>query len=111
MKPLAITHFTCVNSLGAGTVALQGALREGRSGLAPCAFETVTLDTHVGEVAGVADKPVRPDLAPYDCRNNRLAQFALEQDGFAAAVAAAAARVGAARIGVFLGTSTSGILS
>jgi 3-oxoacyl-[acyl-carrier-protein] synthase-1 len=53
---------------------------------------------------------VRSDLASYDCRNNRMAQLAIEQDGFARAVAQARERYGAARIGVFMGTSTSGIL-
>ena len=47
----------------------------------------------------------------FDCRNNRLALLALEHDGFLAAVAAARQRLGAARIALFLGTSTSGILS
>ncbi len=111
MPALAISHISCVNSLGAGSAVLLDALRQGRSGLAPCSFETVTLDTCVGEVPGVDALPVRADLADYDCRNNRLAQLGLEQDGFAAAVAGARARYGAARIGVFLGTSTSGILS
>ena len=37
-------------------------------------------------------------------------QLGLAQDGFIAAVAAARARYGADRIGVFVGTSTSGIL-
>jgi 3-oxoacyl-[acyl-carrier-protein] synthase-1 len=41
---------------------------------------------------------------------NRLVDLALGQDGFAAAVAAARERHGADRIGVFFGTSTSGIL-
>ena len=49
-------------------------------------------------------------LAGFDCRNNRLAALALRQDGFMAAVAAARARHGAGRIGVFAGTSTSGLL-
>jgi 3-oxoacyl-[acyl-carrier-protein] synthase-1 len=48
-------------------------------------------------------------MAPYDCRNNRLARLALEQDGFVAAVASCAARLGASRVGVFVGTSTSGV--
>ena len=39
-----------------------------------------------------------------------IQQLGLELDGFAGAVAAARARYGAARIGVFVGTSTSGIL-
>ena len=57
------------------------------------------------------DLPVRADLQRYDCRNNRLAQLGLEQDGFADAARAAIARYGAERVGVFMGTSTSGILS
>jgi 3-oxoacyl-[acyl-carrier-protein] synthase-1 len=49
-------------------------------------------------------------VAGYDCRLNRLCLLALEQDGFAAAVARARARYGADRVGIFVGTSTSGIL-
>ena len=49
-------------------------------------------------------------LADFDCRNNRLAELALQQDDFLAAVQTAVNRHGAARIGVLLGTSTSGIL-
>jgi 3-oxoacyl-[acyl-carrier-protein] synthase-1 len=49
-------------------------------------------------------------FAEHDCRNNRLAELALRADDFASDVKRAAARFGAARIGVFLGTSTSGIL-
>jgi 3-oxoacyl-[acyl-carrier-protein] synthase-1 len=99
-----------VNSLGAGSAAILGALREKRSGLTPCDFETVALDTYIGRVPGLEETRVRSDLDAYDCRNNRLAQRGLELDGFAAAVAASRARYGAARIGVFMGTSTSGIL-
>lgn len=100
-----------VSSLGTGQDATLDALRSGRGGLKPCSFETVTLDTHIGEVAGVEDIRLPVELAGYDCRNNRLAEMALHQDGFAEAVAAARERYGAHRIGVFLGTSTSGILS
>jgi len=68
------------------------------------------LDTCIGEVEGVDQVRLPPALAAWDCRNNRLAELGLAQDGFADAVRAVAARVGAARVGVFLGTSTSGIL-
>ena len=68
------------------------------------------LDTFVGEVAGVDAQALPAGLAAFDCRNNRLAELALRQDGFADAVAAAAARHGPERIGVFIGTSTAGIL-
>src|SRR3954468_10342487 len=108
--PLAITRYSIANCLGAGAHAVAGALRERRSGLTPCDFESVALDTHIGRVRELEDRPVRSDLAAYECRNNRMAQFALELDGFAQAVAQARERYGAARIGVFMGTSTSGIL-
>lgn len=88
----------------------MAALRARRSGLAPCAFETVKLDTFVGEIAGVDDIAVPAHLGRYDCRNNRLAQFALDSDGFVGRALAARKRYGADRIGVFLGTSTAGIL-
>ena len=107
---LAISHFSIVNSLGAGVHATLKALQEMRTGLTPCAFETVALDTYVGQVAGLDEFRVRSDLDAYDCRNNRLAQLCLEQDGYTAAVAAARERYGAGRIGVFMGTNTSGIL-
>lgn len=107
---LRFLSYTAVTGLGRGVDALADALARRRSALAPCRFETVQLDTMVAEVEGLDAAPLRPDLAAYECRNNRLAQLALEQDGFADAVRAARARVGAARVGVFLGTSTAGIL-
>jgi 3-oxoacyl-[acyl-carrier-protein] synthase-1 len=111
VQPLAISHYSVVNCLGAGSRGIADALRDKRSGLAPCDFETVALDTYIGRVAGLEEARVRPDLVDYDCRNNRLAQLGIELEGFAGAVAAARDRYGAARIGVFMGTSTSGILA
>jgi 3-oxoacyl-[acyl-carrier-protein] synthase I len=110
LQPLQLSAFTLVSPLGAGTNATLDALRAGRSGLAHCDFLDVDLDTYVGRISGLEDRPVRADLAAYDCRNNRLAQLGLNQDGFAEAVAATRQHYGRERIGVFLGTSTSGIL-
>jgi len=110
LRPFLISSFTATSSLGAGLGPLLEALLASRSGLAPCRFETVKLDTFVGEVAGVDAQALPAGLAAFDCRNNRLAELALRQDGFADAVAAAAARHGPKRIGVFIGTSTAGIL-
>ena len=110
MQPLLIERFSIVNCLGLGSRAMADALRANRSGLAPCDFETAAIETWIGRMRGIEERPVRGDLARYDCRTNRIAQLALEQDGFSAAVAAARERYGAARVGVFIGTSTSGIL-
>ena len=76
----------------------------------PCTFDTVDLATFIGEVPGVDAVQLPAPLSAFDCRNNRLAFLGLMQDGFADAVAAAARKYGAHRVGVFLGTSTSGIL-
>ncbi|WP_295642670.1 beta-ketoacyl-[acyl-carrier-protein] synthase family protein [uncultured Methylibium sp.] len=110
MKPLAVSDYTVVSALGAGRDATVSALREGRSGLARKPFETVALDTWIGEVDGVDGQRLPPALAEFDCRNNRLALLGLQADGFAASVAVARERLGPQRIGVFVGTSTSGIL-
>jgi 3-oxoacyl-[acyl-carrier-protein] synthase-1 len=109
MQPLVISRFCVVNGLGSGSEAMLRALRGKLSGLAPCHFDTARIDTYVGSVPGLDDFRVRPDLRDYDCRNNRLAQLCLEQDGFAREIAAARDRYGAGRIGLYLGTSTSGL--
>ena len=110
MTPLLLSAYTATSCLGRGIDATREALRTGRSGLAPCAFETVALETCVGEVSQVDAVRLPAALARFDCRNNRLAQLALAQDGFVEAVQACAARHGSRRVGVFLGTSTSGML-
>jgi len=109
LQALVISHISIVNSLGAGSLATVDALRTRRSGLSPCTFAHAALDTYVGQVAGLDEFRVRPDLADFDCANNRLAQLALQQDGFADAVALAREKYGTTRIGVFMGTSTSGL--
>jgi 3-oxoacyl-[acyl-carrier-protein] synthase-1 len=111
LHPLVFSRIAIASSIAIGVDATVDALRTRRTGLAPCAFETVQLETCVGQVADAALHPVRPDLADFDCRNNRLAQLGLNQDGFEQAVLEARERHGASRIGVFLGTSTSGIHS
>jgi 3-oxoacyl-[acyl-carrier-protein] synthase-1 len=110
LQPLVLSRFCILTSLGAGQHATLTAIRDGTSGLRSCAFGDVDIPTFIGEVAGADDFALTGDLAGYDCRNNRLAAMALAQDGFESAVAVARERYGAHRIGLFLGTSTSGIL-
>lgn len=110
MTPLLLSSYTATTCLGRGLDATREAMQAGRSGLAPCTFETVKLDTWIGEVAAVDEQKLPKTLAQYDCRNNRLTQMGLETDGFAERVHSAIARYGKTRVGVFLGTSTAGIL-
>jgi 3-oxoacyl-[acyl-carrier-protein] synthase-1 len=107
---LIISACSLVNALGRGTRACFDALEEARGGLRPCDFDDADLDTWIGRVEGLEDEPLTGELASFDCRNNRLARLGLLEDAFAQRVAEARVRHGAARIGVFIGTSTSGVL-
>jgi len=110
VTPLVLSAFTAVNALGRGIASMLDALTTARSGLKRLTFEDVPIETYTGEVAGLSDLPVCTRLAEFDCRNNRLAELTLRQDGFAERVAQAREKYGARRIAVILGTSTSGIL-
>lgn len=110
MKPLAVTAFTATSALGRGKAAMLDALRRGRGGLKANDFDRAELRAWIGRVAGLEEEPVTGPLAEFDCRNNRLAQVGLAQDGFLEAVTRARGRYGPRRIAVLLGTSTSGIL-
>lgn len=108
-RPIRVGAYTTVNALGRGVAASLAALLAGRSGLRPCDFLDADIPTWIGRVEGLEDEPVTGALAAYDCRDNRLARLGLIADSFDHAVAAARRRHGAHRIGVFIGTSTSGI--
>ena len=110
MKPLLISGLSLVSALGDGLDATWDALREDQSALAPCGFETLPIDAWAGEVQGL-ETPLPAAFSAFDCRNNRLAERALAADGFEHDVARAIAKYGAQRVGLFTGTSTSGILT
>jgi 3-oxoacyl-[acyl-carrier-protein] synthase-1 len=106
-----IDAYTTTSAAGIGKAATTRMLWEGGSGLAPNDLDWAPLACWIGRVRAAEEVRLPAGLAEYDCRNHRLALLALEQDGFTAAVAAARARHGAARVGTFIGTSTSGIRS
>ncbi|MEI6162501.1 MAG: beta-ketoacyl-ACP synthase [Roseococcus sp.] len=108
MTPMPIAAMTAVSALGTGRAAHLAALHGRRSGLTPNDFDEV-VGGWIGRVRGVEEHRLPKALARFDCRNNRLADMALRADGFAEAVAAACARHGAHRIGIVVGTSTSGV--
>ncbi|MES1935588.1 3-oxoacyl-(acyl carrier protein) synthase I [Salinisphaera hydrothermalis C27AD] len=109
VNPLAIHAYTVTTALGAGRDALWQALQQQRSGLVPCDFDDADLATWIGRVPGCEEVALPAPLADWYCRNNQLAELTLQQDGFLDAVENARARYAPERIGLFLGTSTSGI--
>lgn len=104
MTPLAVLDYTLTTALGRGRSAQWAGLSAGLSGLKP-GFADCSLACWVGEVAGL-DVPIQN---AWDCRNNRLAELGLLQDGFLDAALRLKAQHGAARVGVFIGTSTAGV--
>src|SRR5271170_5421673 len=86
VQPLVLKNFTASSCIGVGAAATLTSLLEQRSGLENCRFETVNLDTYVGEVSGVDDARLPETLRKFDCRNNRLAELALRQDDFIGSV-------------------------
>ncbi len=110
MAPLWLHSYTATSCIGQGVASTLSSLQQHHSGLKPCDFESVSIDTFIGEVPGVDAQQLPQHLREFDCRNNRLAELALRQDGFDEAIHGAIGRWGKKRIGVFIGTSTAGIL-
>jgi 3-oxoacyl-[acyl-carrier-protein] synthase-1 len=96
-----------INALGADTAEIAAALAAGISpGMGRIALGGEH-GAYAGSVRAALGLAPPAALAHYDCRNNRLLLAALAQ--IEPAVQAACERYGAARVGVVLGTSTSGI--
>ncbi len=109
MYPLTLSRFTLTTCLGSGLKATRQALLEGRSGLTHYRVDDSGFETFVGQVPELSDARLPRSWSDWECRNNRLAYLALQQDDFAVHAARAAARYGAHRVGVLIGTTTSGI--
>lgn len=108
ITPVAVTAYECVSAAGDNLNALHAALLANRTCARPLQLFELPFETVVGEV--ISPLPaVRPHLQRYACRNARLALHALAQGDIRAATERAIARYGNARVGVVLGTSTSGI--
>lgn len=109
IAPLRVTAWTSTSAMGTGKAETAQALREGRSGLRRNDFAPCELDTWIGRIDGIEQLGFPADFADWDCRNNRVAWLALQQDGLIDAVAAASERYGAHRVAVLIGTSTASI--
>lgn len=109
IAPLAVTAYTATCAAGHGSEAIARALETRRGGLTDNTFSTQPLECQIGRVDGL-EQIVLPDaLARFDSRNHRLAWLGLNQDGFLDRAHALRERIGAARVALVLGTSTSSI--
>jgi 3-oxoacyl-[acyl-carrier-protein] synthase-1 len=111
-RPLALAASTLTNACGVGWAAVRTTLQQGVSALRPFDLEWAPpLTTFLGRVSGLESVRMPEAFVGSDSRNNRLALVCLDQDQFRSAVADAVRRHGRDRIGLFVGTTTSGILS
>jgi len=108
MQPLAVTAKTIVNACGKGESAMLESLKKNKSGLRQQGYPDLSFDTWLGRVDGLETVEIETELKQFNCRNNRLAYMALNTDGFRQSVEVAKKKYSANRIGVFVGTSTSG---
>ncbi len=105
-SPLPITASTVCCALGDTRAQLLDALLAGRSGLRAPSM-ALPFQTAVGEIAGDFE-PLPSDLHAWDTRQTRLAAHLLRD--LTPDLARVRARWGDKRIGLFIGTSTAGIL-
>ncbi len=96
--------------MGSGQKESLRALQDESSGLHSCDFESVNLPTYIGRIRDIEKQPLPDKFYQYESRNNRLAYQALHLDGFLQATLMAKEKYGATRVGVILGTTTSGFL-
>ncbi|MFK5984966.1 MAG: beta-ketoacyl-[acyl-carrier-protein] synthase family protein [Pseudomonadota bacterium] len=111
MQALILSSFTVSSAAGCGNKANINSLLEKKTGLIKNNFLDANLDTWIGRVADVEQQKLPQQLKKYQCRNNQLAYLALQYDHFSAAIERAKKTYGKDKIGIFLGTSTSGILT
>jgi 3-oxoacyl-[acyl-carrier-protein] synthase I len=103
---LYLSEMGIVNALGAGKAEVATALLEGAPSMTSYGPLLSGRTTRVARVARTL-APLPDSFAELDCRNNRLLAVALDE--IAPAVEALRETLGAHRIGVLIGTSTSGI--
>jgi 3-oxoacyl-[acyl-carrier-protein] synthase-1 len=110
LKPVPVTAFTTINGCGLGDSALSQAMLSSRSGLGELTVLDIPFATPVGEIKEELPA-IRSELVAYDSRNARVALAALNfaEDGVRAAIEVAKSTYGGDRIGVIIGTSTSGL--
>ena len=108
--PIDVVGYTLTSSLGAGVECTRESLRTNRGGLATASWPNCDVQCHLGQMTLPETSDQVPQLdGGRLSRNNASIAWALQQDEFTALVASAVKRLGAARVGLVMGTSTSSI--
>ena len=109
MRGSWIAGYTLSCAAGVGIAAVRDSIAKRATGLRPRSWPEADINTWLGPVPADLSNGWPENLSAWDSRNNRLAWLGLNQDGFREQVTAAIQSLGAARVGLIVGTSTSSI--
>ena len=107
--PLTVHAYTATTAAGSGCVRLWDAVFNARSHLRANDFTPTPVAAWIGRVDGLETAALPERFAEWECRNNRLAWLALNEDGFFDAVRVAIEHFGSRRVAVIMGTSTGSV--
>ena len=111
LNPLGVAALAVTHSLGSGADLLWHSVTHKTPGLRKNALDWCDLDCWIGQSPEVEHSPLPRGLQRWDCRNHRLAWLALQSEDFRRQIDKQIATFGATRIGLVMGTSTSGMRS
>lgn len=107
-----ILSSSLISSLGQNKEAHIKAFKSEKTGLSNYTHfhkRIPGINTFLGAVSNLENIPLPDSLKRYACRNNKLAWHALQENGFLSEVNQLIKKHGRHRIGLVVGTSTSGI--
>jgi len=106
---IAISAYSATSAAGAGLGALHESIVNRQSGLRQNDLEGCDLNTWIGRVPSLEAISLPTRQGHLHSRNNQLAWLGLQQDGLPGAIEQLIGRIGADRVAVVMGTSTSSI--
>ena len=108
---LPVTAYTAVSNCGSGANALYQSLLRGKTALKKMQLFSLDFPAYVGEIPQHLLPALDPGLQAYSTRNTQIALAALnvEHDQLRENMKRVKQIYGARRIGIVIGTSTSGI--
>ena len=106
---LTVQAFTATTAAGLGSASLWSAVFNARSHLRANDFTPTPVTAWIGRVDDLETATLPKQFSEWECRNNRLAWLALNQDSFFDKALEAVNRVGTRRVAVIMGTSTGSV--
>jgi len=108
IKPLSITASSLVTAAGCGKQIVLDAIQNNKTALRNISYPGLNFNTWLGKINDIDNVELESSLQSYNCRNNKLAKLGLDTDNFRHEINSAIKKYDKNRIGVFMGTSTSG---